>query len=141
MIPAHRKSRCDIPCPSVCTKSRLVHNLYWYVSAVCAHSKHDDSDDNKMNTLAFVNFYLSNFPKPDSSKFSTIKILCHMIFGNKFIVHYSSCGKSLIIFLNFYKIVNYHDVLVCTINRSNPLDRCNSGTFNELLIQMKSEYI
>ena len=45
--------------------------------AACACSKHDDHDDDKMNTLAFVNFLLvkifpilicQNFPNPNSSK-------------------------------------------------------------------------
>ena len=48
--------------------------------AACAHGEHDNQDDDRRSTLAFVNFFLVQiFPKPNSSKFSTIKILCHMV--------------------------------------------------------------
>ena len=43
---------------------------------------------NKMNTLAFVNFFTrQTFPNPDSSKFSTVKNLCHTVRRNNFAFH------------------------------------------------------
>ena len=47
--------------------------------AACVYSKHDDQDDDEVNALTFINFCSSNFPNPDSSKISTIKILHRMV--------------------------------------------------------------
>ena len=46
-----------------------------------ASSKHDDQDNDKMNTLAFINFLLSlsKLSHPDLSIFCIVKILCHTV--------------------------------------------------------------
>ena len=43
---------------------------------MCAVSMYDDQDDDKMNTLAFVNFYSSKFYQP-----SFVKIFHHQKFA------------------------------------------------------------
>ena len=52
-------------------------------------SKHDDHDDDKMNTLAFVNFYSSNFSQPSRirqyfppSKFCAIRYFADIIIAD-----------------------------------------------------------
>ena len=52
---------------------------------------------NKMNTLAFVNFFIrQTFPNPDSSKFSTVKNLRHTIVHTiKFTLQYQNLLRSL----------------------------------------------
>ena len=44
--------------------------------AVCTHSKHDDQDDNKNEHIGITH---QNFPNPDSSKLSTVKILHYTV--------------------------------------------------------------
>ena len=40
------------------------NNLAITNKAACAHTKHDNQCDNKVNALAFINFYLSKFSQP-----------------------------------------------------------------------------
>ena len=44
--------------------------------------KHDDQDDDRLNTLLGIRqfFTCQNFPNPDLSEFSTVKILRHTVY-------------------------------------------------------------
>ena len=57
---------------------------YRYITnkAACASSKHDDQDDKLNEHIGIHQFFTrQNFPNPDLSIFSTVKILCHTIYS------------------------------------------------------------
>ena len=67
--------------------------------AACVHSKHDDQDDDKMNTLAFINILLIKiFSNPDSSKFCAVKILRHTVYC-------TNCALLYVVQLSLYELL------------------------------------